>query len=478
VEGSLHSKAAVMMDYIRRKIRRWKNYCYVELRPLRHQLRNPAVRAALLKWAATGTVIYVSMYVIFYIAARHTYLLGFSDYSTDLLMEQYERDLEVCWHNPPVTNNVTSQLSLADWNANLRVVELDQALQDTETQIIGLVQGIRRSERTVLSVPSGYETGKVSPAALRKVLDAGACVGTRTDGNSDSNRSSLRGLLEDQQTSEIRCLPSFIIAGAMKCGTGELMKWLQLHPKLALGTGNGDQREVHYFTSALSSNARGPNHGVITTTPGANEIVHPVKLLDYVQFFPAFTPAEAREKYTFEKSPDYIRDHTALRNIHALLPSVKIVLLLRNPSLRALSEFNHHCRHGRYARVTKDMSTPVTNSAGNGVRRYQKGDVVRIDNSPAGSVLPKSSYEVLDYPCSAEDAERYFTTSVQRVSGGAQPRTKTRGRLLRESNTTIETTSAATGNVTAAADGQELHHLVPELEHGFYEHQLRRLLEL
>jgi hypothetical protein len=467
-----------MMDYIRRTIRRWTNYFYVELRPLRQQLRNPAVRAALLKWAVTGTLIYVSMYIMFYIVARHTYLLGFNDYSSDLLMEQYERDLEVCWHNPSASSNATSQLSLADWNANLRVVELDQALKNTETPISGLVQGIRRNERTVLSVPSGYDTGKVSSVALRNVLDAGACVATRTDGNSDNNRSSLRGLSEDQQASEIRCLPSFIIAGAMKCGTGELMKWLQLHPKLALGTGNGDQREVHYFTSALSSNARGPNHAVNITTPGANDVIHPVKLLDYVQFFPAFTPEEAREKYTFEKSPDYIRDHTALRNIHALLPSVKIVLLLRNPSLRALSEFNHHCRHGRYARVIKDASIPVTSSAGSGVRRYQKGDVVRIDNSPAGSVLPKSAYEVLDYPCNADDAERYFTTSVQRVSGGAQPRTKIRGRLLRESNHAVDTVGAAAGNVTEGTEGQELHHLVPELEHGFYEHQLRRLLEL
>jgi hypothetical protein len=34
------------------------------------------------------------------------------------------------------------------------------------------------------------------------------------------------------KSQDVRCLPSFIIIGAMKSGTGELMKWLQWHPLL------------------------------------------------------------------------------------------------------------------------------------------------------------------------------------------------------------------------------------------------------
>eukprot|EP01032_Pedospumella_encystans_P009029 gene9029-10663_t len=41
--------------------------------------------------------------------------------------------------------------------------------------------------------------------------------------------------------------------GAMKCGTGELMKWLQLHPNLAVGS-NNDKRELHYFTGISGTN--------------------------------------------------------------------------------------------------------------------------------------------------------------------------------------------------------------------------------
>lgn len=31
---------------------------------------------------------------------------------------------------------------------------------------------------------------------------------------------------------QIRCLPSFMIVGAMKSGTGALLRWLGMHPSL------------------------------------------------------------------------------------------------------------------------------------------------------------------------------------------------------------------------------------------------------
>ena len=38
------------------------------------------------------------------------------------------------------------------------------------------------------------------------------------------------------KSQDVRCLPSFIIIGAMKSGTGELMKWLEWHPLLRVST--------------------------------------------------------------------------------------------------------------------------------------------------------------------------------------------------------------------------------------------------
>lgn len=33
----------------------------------------------------------------------------------------------------------------------------------------------------------------------------------------------------------VRCLPSFVVAGAMKSGTGALLRWLQRHPHIQVG---------------------------------------------------------------------------------------------------------------------------------------------------------------------------------------------------------------------------------------------------
>ena len=46
-----------------------------------------------------------------------------------------------------------------------------------------------------------------------------------------------------------RCLPTFLIVGAMKCGTGALMKALNQHPYLVSGRGEHGGREIHYFGS-------------------------------------------------------------------------------------------------------------------------------------------------------------------------------------------------------------------------------------
>ena len=60
-----------------------------------------------------------------------------------------------------------------------------------------------------------------------EVLDAGDCV--------------------MQGPKIVRCLPSFVIAGAMKSGTGALLRWLKRHPHLEAGKGPTGQNEMHFF---------------------------------------------------------------------------------------------------------------------------------------------------------------------------------------------------------------------------------------
>lgn len=451
-----------------RRVRRFISTCHIKLRPVRNHLRNPANQALIVKCALFGTAAYVLLYISFYIMSRHNYLLGFHDTSSDSMMEQYERDLGICWHINDGSRNITVKhetAALSDWPSKLSYIKLDNISSEIVTSWgqSGLLPGIRRDTKHVI-VLAGRDSGPSKAADA--LLDAGSCVQTPSASAASPLSQTLR---TSSEHADLRCLPSFMIIGAMKCGTGELMKWLQLHPKLRLGTGAGDKREIHYFTSTVSNNNKNKRAASSSATVRPNSVSEidmgtSAKLLEYAQFFPEFTATQARETYTFEKSPDYIRDHNALRTIRSLLPSVKLVLLLRNPAHRALSEFSHHCRHGRYARITRD----VFSSAGAGGQLlYKKGDIVRTDigvtehrSSQAGAnssdkerVLPQGSFEALTHPCTAADAESYF---------------------LRPHRAPLSGTATAINSSSSFSEEA----FVPEIQHGYYAHQLAALLDM
>ena len=102
-------------------------------------------------------------------------------------------------------------------------------------------------------------------------------------------------------------IPELVVIGAQKSGTTTLHNMLSQHPDLW-----GNQRkELHYF----NYNAfRGENW--------------------YRSFFP---PRNAR-KY-FDVTPDYICHPYAAERMSALLPDAKLIVLLREPSSRALSQY-------------------------------------------------------------------------------------------------------------------------------------------
>ena len=43
------------------------------------------------------------------------------------------------------------------------------------------------------------------------------------------------------------CLPSLLIIGVMKGGTGTMMRWLNEHPQLRSGRGPNNENEVHFI---------------------------------------------------------------------------------------------------------------------------------------------------------------------------------------------------------------------------------------
>ena len=209
-------------------------------------------------------------------------------------------------------------------------------------------------------------------------VDAGVCVPVRPPLSSFSPH--------------VRCFPSFVIVGAMKAGTGVLMHLLNQHPLLVSGKGEDGSNEIHFFRSARHDAGppwKGP-FGEVTACSGDESWA-------YLSHFPSFSAganlAQQHQKKTFDKSPDYMRSKASIARLHAMLPSAKLVVLLRNPATRALSEFKHNCRHGRYLRLPREGSN---------------GSSTAVVVHQADHVGTSSARLRLRYPCSLADFRHYY----------------------------------------------------------------------
>lgn len=139
-------------------------------------------------------------------------------------------------------------------------------------------------------------------------------------------------------TGSARMLPSFLIVGGQRCGTTSLYRALAQHPavlKAVLHKG------VHYFDTGYH---RGWSW--------------------YRGHFPLRRTAEAAAArtgvppVTFESSPYYLYHPLAAERIAADLPSVRLIVLVRDPVERAYSQHAHEVARG-FEQVT-DFATALS----------------------------------------------------------------------------------------------------------------------
>jgi len=124
-------------------------------------------------------------------------------------------------------------------------------------------------------------------------------------------------------TAAARVLPDYLVIGASRSGTTFLQAALLQHPAVL-----GRRREIHYFDWNVE---RGPGW--------------------YGAHFPTRAGADrVRRRHgafaTGERSPNYLFDPAVPRRVRALLPEVRLIVVLRNPVDRALSNFHHARRMG------------------------------------------------------------------------------------------------------------------------------------
>lgn len=125
-------------------------------------------------------------------------------------------------------------------------------------------------------------------------------------------------------------LPTFLIIGAMKCGTTALHGLLGHHPQVAVSM----PKELNFFFGT-----RPPPADALDPWAAGNHWRGPGW---YAAHFPADVPVrgDASPGYTSPSHP-HVADRVA-----ALLPDVRLVYLVRDPIARAVSQHRHHRRDG------------------------------------------------------------------------------------------------------------------------------------
>jgi len=113
-------------------------------------------------------------------------------------------------------------------------------------------------------------------------------------------------------TAPLRHEPSFLIIGGIRCGTTSLIRYLEQHPDVRIPA----TKEVHYFDW---------NSHRSTTW--------------YRSWFPLKRPGEHHEVLAGESSPSYLMDPEVPARVARTMPSVRIIMLARNPIERAYSHY-------------------------------------------------------------------------------------------------------------------------------------------
>jgi hypothetical protein len=112
----------------------------------------------------------------------------------------------------------------------------------------------------------------------------------------------------------LRMKPDFFIVGAQKAGTTALFEMLSKHPQII----KPKRKEIHYFDKDTVYKKN--NH----------------------KYYHSFFPLKQKGKITFDATPFYLYSSTAATRIYNYNPLSKIIIILRNPTERALSAWNFY----------------------------------------------------------------------------------------------------------------------------------------
>ena len=119
-------------------------------------------------------------------------------------------------------------------------------------------------------------------------------------------------------------LPQCIMIGQQKAGTKALLVFLMIHPDIATA-----RKEIRFF-NLNESYARG------------------------LEYYRQQMPISEPHQMTMEKSPDYFSAPYVPERIRQMNESIKLLLIVREPVSRMISEYWFNLRHG-YSQPNKSF---------------------------------------------------------------------------------------------------------------------------
>lgn len=128
-------------------------------------------------------------------------------------------------------------------------------------------------------------------------------------------------------------LPTFMVIGAQKCGTTWLSKMMLQHPEIADVT----RKEIHFFDNP-ARHQKGMDWYLRHFKP--NSRTRAIGEFTPNYFWTVVDPADSPVKDRFPSTPQLV---------HEMNPDLRLIVMLRDPTDRAVSAFFHHIRKGRIA---------------------------------------------------------------------------------------------------------------------------------
>jgi hypothetical protein len=166
-------------------------------------------------------------------------------------------------------------------------------------------------------------------------------------------------------------LPDFIIGGTEKAGTTSVFDWLASHPDVGVSL----RKETDFFRRQFTGDLA----------------------LDARRYAACFDPREAQAQVLMEASPGYLGEARVVApRMAELVPSVKLLFILRDPVVRFQSSYEFH--RGR-------LNLPRDLSLADYLRRCLAFD--RGEATPAGLGLDEWFLKVLRFGCYAEFIDVY-----------------------------------------------------------------------